>query len=121
MCIQIVIRVSKKAENLCTSSPINRLWQGLAILPRLGSLTILVACTKRHDNKGLECNCTIGMNKIENTLEAIFLLYLFKLIQHPTSTILKVPAMACGQMVCLIVEHTSSMLGGHPNMLHRLP
>lgn len=89
MCIQIVIRVSKKAENLCTSSPVNRLWQGLAILPRLGSLTILVACSKSHDNKGLECNCTIGMNKIENKPEVIFLQYLFKLIQHPTSIILK--------------------------------
>lgn len=89
MCIQIVIRVSKKADNLCTSSPINRLWQGLAILPRLGGLTILVACTKSHDNKGLDCNCTTEMNEIENEPEVLFLQYFFKLIQHPTSIILK--------------------------------
>lgn len=59
------------------------------MLPRLGNLTILVACTKSHDNKGLACNCTTGINKIENKPEVIFLQYLFKLIQHPATIILK--------------------------------
>lgn len=56
------------------------------------------------------------MNKIEDKPKVIFLQYLFKLIQPPTSIILKEKFQPwfVEEWVGLIMECNSSMQGGHP-------